>query len=407
MIPLLEHPVDFVGYTSDSLFRLSARLFFGMLLRPFMAAPLPKPPFIPTLFHAENELDLTLDHWRIMMESHIPLVSQCFVSKVYHCKSQIGKQHEFLFFEILSPTGDRTTLMFADRCVDVDDIKTKSVVLRSPFWSSSTPPDVHALNYIHIVTAGTAKECELRKRLGKYHVTSTLEYSGGTWPSANNVCTLLNIVGAHASTYDIYEAHSAWFSHTVFTSLCTIFPGVIRTSRAWETLRERHSSFSTLIPDGIGSICAKYHEAAAQAALKAKQEQQANKVVCICHFLLCHVHFKQEMIRAEGMAEEHHIWEEVVRERDAVLWECHTKHWHTASFESKEVVCICFYCCSLGEIKVGFRGWFSSGFGHGFGNWFWLISGVQKPRLWSDTPWLWLVFNGFRVITASTAKSGV
>lgn len=63
MIPLLEHPVDFVGYTSDSLFCLSTRLFFGMLLRPFMAAPLLKPLFIPTLFHAENELDLTLDHW--------------------------------------------------------------------------------------------------------------------------------------------------------------------------------------------------------------------------------------------------------------------------------------------------------------------------------------------------------
>ena len=66
------------------------------------------------------------------MESHIPLVSQCFVSKVYHCKSQISKQHEFLFFEILSPTGDRTALVFTDRCVDVDDIETKSVILRSP-----------------------------------------------------------------------------------------------------------------------------------------------------------------------------------------------------------------------------------------------------------------------------------
>lgn len=127
------------------------------------------------------------------------------------------------------------------------------------------------------------------------------------------------IVGAHASTYDIYETHSAWFSCTIFTSLCTIFPGVIRTSQAQETLRERHSTFSTLIPDGIGSICAKYHEAAAQAALKAKQEQQANEVVRICHFLLRHAHFKQEMIRAEGMAEERHIWEEVVREWAAVL----------------------------------------------------------------------------------------
>ena len=39
---------------------------------------------------------------------------------------------------------------------------------------------------------------------------------------------------------------------------------------------------------------------------------------------------------------------------------------------------------TLGEVKVGFRGWFSSGFGRGFGNWF-----------WSDTPgfdWFSVVF---------------
>ena len=105
---------------------------FFRKLRRIWKPPLPRPSILG-LF--ESRITCEVDTWCTLMNP--TQVSECFVDKVLHCKSQAGNQHEFLAFEILSPNRDCAALVVLTDALrvglpsEINDAVNRSVISRS------------------------------------------------------------------------------------------------------------------------------------------------------------------------------------------------------------------------------------------------------------------------------------
>ena len=225
----------------------------------------------------------------------LPQVSQCFVNKVLHCKCRAGKEHEFLVFEILSPAGDCTALVVLTDSLRVSycnrdksvishpvSLKTYSEILSRP--SDNCHP---ALDHVEVVVKGTYKELYITKKWGKYDILRTLTYPPtSTRPSADQLCTLLEVVETRGGGINPDGIQCSWYANTIFLALQDIFPGGIVVLGRKEMKKGMHKGIKVSI-EGVNGLHQKYSQ-------QIEKQYTVRGFAC---FLLSHIHVCSEQYR--------------------------------------------------------------------------------------------------------------
>jgi hypothetical protein len=174
------------------------------LIQPFMASPIPDIPelFISSSAPAFNWLEA--GRWARAMQSYDDAAAaQCFVERVVHCKCKEDKRHEFLWFEISSPTGSYRATVFVDRRVDVTQgVKQKAPVMSpSPSQTISNSEIPLANDLVWVAAKGGDSETSLNNQFGNYLTLRTLTFPhDNNRPSAQHLATLLQTTSMHERT---------------------------------------------------------------------------------------------------------------------------------------------------------------------------------------------------------------
>src|ERR1700709_2280113 len=180
--------------------------FFSTLLQPFMASPM---PHIPDLFIGSSAPTFKwfeTESWARAMQSYDD-AAQCFVERVVHCKCEGDKEHEFLRFDISSPTGPYGATVFVDRRVDITQgVKQKAVVLSpSPSQTVSNSEIPLASDHVWVAAKGCDSETSLINYFGSYLKLRTLMFlHDENRPSAQYLATLLRTTSMHERHYKLY-----------------------------------------------------------------------------------------------------------------------------------------------------------------------------------------------------------
>ncbi|KAJ8593130.1 hypothetical protein M405DRAFT_859205 [Rhizopogon salebrosus TDB-379] len=137
-----------------------------------MASPIPDIPelFISSSAPAFNWLEA--GRWARAMQSYDDAAAaQCFVERVVHCKCKEDKRHEFLWFEISSPTGSYRATVFVDRRVDVTQgVKQKAAVMSpSPSQTISNSEIPLANDLVWVAAKGGDSETSLNNQFDNQH----------------------------------------------------------------------------------------------------------------------------------------------------------------------------------------------------------------------------------------------
>ena len=197
------------------------------------------PPYrVPGLVH--NAWMHRVDYWHFVADWIQG--SQFFVDKVLHCKSRDGKEHEFLIFDVLFPTGDGTVrlvltdemrsgkhmLYFTDLSEFVvshlGHLNKSSVIFFRPLDESYCP----APDRIDIVFKGSSVEPFIIADWGKYDVLRTLTYPPtSTRPSALHLCAIMQAALELGRDIKFGDIQCYWYASTIFLVLQDIFPGGI------------------------------------------------------------------------------------------------------------------------------------------------------------------------------------
>lgn len=254
------------------------------------------------------------------MKPHLEKVSQYHVSHVSHYQSL---QRNFLVFEFALPAGDWTATEYTGGGVIVDGVETKSAVFSTPFWSSHYIPS--CLDYV-VVTNDPEADDNLLERLGSgcANLNSRFYYNG-TGPSAHELCTLLNVVGAHPSSYNEDETQCFWFAHTVFTSIYRVFPNtepVAAIRYRNDLIEEKHAGVMAPILD---AVCTKYDEVyTAELALKTEKGLAKVMTQIGYYYIPCTYFYPGQDARACGERKAQGMAEKQVREEKMKQHHCQT-----------------------------------------------------------------------------------
>jgi len=118
--------------------------------------------------------------------------AQCFVERVVHCKCQEDKRHEFLRFEISSPDGFHTAIVFADRRVEVSQGVRQMATVLSPSPSPSASENLLEADVVWVATKGYPSETSLNDQFRNHIELRLLAFPHhGSRPSAQYLSALL------------------------------------------------------------------------------------------------------------------------------------------------------------------------------------------------------------------------
>jgi hypothetical protein len=269
--------------------------FLSMLVQPFMASPMPDIPelFISSSAPAFNWFEA--GRWARAMQSYDD-AAQCFVERVVHCKCEEDKQHEFLSFEISSPTGSYRATVFVDRRVDVTQgVKQKAAVMSpSPSQTISNSEIPLANDVVWVAAKGGDSETSLNNQFGSYLTLRTLTFPhDNNRPSAQHLATLLQTASMHERHYKLYAHQCYWFAHTVFESLRKLHPtsSLSHGHHHMKCSQYRGSNFPKA--DSVDEVCTEFQTAWGDF-LDRKEEHQMEQIaereiVSVCPIALASI----------------------------------------------------------------------------------------------------------------------
>ncbi|KAJ8593125.1 hypothetical protein M405DRAFT_811557, partial [Rhizopogon salebrosus TDB-379] len=268
-------------------------------------------PDIPELFISSSAPAfkwLEAEHWARAMQSYDD-AAQCFVERVVHCKCEEDKQHEFLSFEISSPTGSYRATVFVDRRVDVTQgVKQKTAVMSpSPSQTISNSGIPLANDLVWLAAKGGDSETSLNNQFGSYLALRTLSFPhDNNRPSAQHLATLLQTASMHERHYKLYAHQCYWFAHTVFESLKKLHPTSLLSHGHHHMKRSQYRGSNFPTADSVDEVCTEFQKAWGNF-LDRKEEHQREQIA------------EREILvesgRAEGQAEREELESRLEAER--------------------------------------------------------------------------------------------
>jgi hypothetical protein len=236
----------------------SFQKFFSTLISPFMTSPVPQ---IPELFISPSAPTYgwyEVKSWARTMQSCND-AAQCFVERVVHCKCEDDKRHEFLRFEISSPTGSHTAIVFADRRVEVSQGIRQMATVLSPSPSPSASENLLATDVVWVATKGCPSETSLNNQFCSHLELRTLTFPHRTSrPSAQYLGALLQTTSVCEIYYDIYAHQCYWFAHTVFESLRTLHPSSLLSNGRDHKKSSQYRGSNIPKADSVDTVCSEF-----------------------------------------------------------------------------------------------------------------------------------------------------
>jgi hypothetical protein len=269
--------------------------FWSTFIQPFIASPMPDIPelFISSSAPVFNWLEV--GRWARAMHSYDD-AAQCFVERVVHCKCEEEKQHEFLSFEISSPTGSYRATVFVDRRVNVTQgVKQKAAVMSpSPSQTISNSEIPLANDVVWVAAKGGDSETSLNNQFGNYLTLRTLTFPhDNNRPSAQHLATLLQTTSMHERHYKLYGHQCYWFAHTVFESLQKLHPTSLLSYGRYHKKRSQYRGSDFPKADSVDEVCTEFQTAWGNF-LDRKEEHQREQIaereiVSVCPIALASI----------------------------------------------------------------------------------------------------------------------
>lgn len=239
----------------------SFRTFFSTYIWPLivMTPPVPRIPqlFISPVVPVFGWFEV--HRWARAMQS-CDDAAQCFVKRVVHCKCKEDHRHEFLRFEISSPEGFHTAIVFADRRVDVSQGVNQTETALSP---SLSPPasEKNLLDVAWIATKGCRSETALNDYFRNYIELRSLTFPHhDSRPSAQYLSALLQTTSMHEKYHELDEHQCHWFAHTVFESLRILHPSSLLSSGGNHMKHSQYCENDFPKAESADAVCKKFPE---------------------------------------------------------------------------------------------------------------------------------------------------